>query len=56
MKNDHEVVRLILEKCGQDFTDNEAGIPRRHFLRTKNGVIFRFEPDGSLSEVFPETD
>jgi hypothetical protein len=50
--SDYEQIKMILTESGHSVSDSEAGIPRRHFLTT-NGVVFRFEPDGSLAEVFP---
>jgi hypothetical protein len=53
--SDYERIKSMLTDSGHDVEDEEAGMPRRHFLTT-NGVVFRFDPDGSLSEVFPEKD
>lgn len=51
--SDYQSIKKMLEDSGHDVIDEESGIPRRHFLTT-NGVVFRFEIDDSLSEVYTE--
>lgn len=53
--SDYQLIKKMLEDSGHEIKDEMSGLPRRHFI-ISNGVVFRFEPDDSLSEVFPEYD
>jgi hypothetical protein len=50
---DYENLKELLVRVYDDqLQDQEAGIPRRHFLiLSEEGIEFRLEPDGSLAEV-----
>jgi hypothetical protein len=52
---DYQLLKDILVRNDLLLKDEEAGIPRRHFLETEE-VVFKFEPDGSLAEIFSKSN
>lgn len=55
MLTHYQKIKGILDEAELDYKDEEAGVPRRHFIeieQTNGCITFRFNPDGSLAEVY----